>query len=225
MTTQHQPATLPTYYPVFLDLRGKRCLVVGGGAVARRKVEGLQEAGAEVTVVAPRVLPMAEGVHVQVRRFLPADLDGMVFVIAATDDAEVNALVAREATARGIWVNVADAPALCTVILPALVRRGALRIAISTGGASPSLARRLRERFEREFCEEYGELVALLWRLRQTWEPRAIAAQMPPALRHHTWERVLDLPLLDALRAGDASDAERAAAEILETALAEYEAG
>ena len=211
----------PNHYPVFLDLRGRQCLVVGGGTVARRKVEALVEAGAEVTVVAPRVEQMPESVRVVRRPFQPNDLDGAVFVIAAADDAEVNALVSREAQSQRIWVNVVDDTALCSAILPAVLRRGSLRIAISTAGASPVLARRLRERLEHDYGPEYGDLVDLLRSLRQSWEPRAAAAGLPMEKRKKAWEDVLDLPLLGWLHDGDRTSAMAAAQNVLEVALAE----
>ncbi|HEY3418705.1 MAG TPA: bifunctional precorrin-2 dehydrogenase/sirohydrochlorin ferrochelatase [Armatimonadota bacterium] len=211
--------TPPPYYPVFLDLRGKRCVVIGGGKVARRKVEGLLEAGAEVIVIAPRISAMPDGVQRIQRAFTPGDLDGAMLVIASTDNPAVNDAIFREATARGIWVNVVDVPENCTFILPSVVRRGALRIAISTGGASPVLAKRLRKSLEGQFGEEYGCLIDLLWRLRQRWEPQALAAGVPPAERQRAWERVLDLPLLELLRAGDVAGAEKAAVTVLEEVL------
>ena len=206
----------PLYYPAFLDLRGKRCLVVGGGHVARRKVAGLLYAGAVVTVVAPTCVPMPSRVHVEQRTFVPQDMDGMMLVIAATDDPSVNAAVAGEASVRGIFINVVDDPAICSMILPAVVRRGAFCLAISTGGASPVLARRLRETLETQYGEEYGLLIDLLWRLRQQWEPTALAVPVPAEARRHAWEQVLDLPLLDLLRAGEAIAAEAAAMRILD---------
>ncbi len=208
-----------SYYPVMLDLRGRRCLVVGGGKVARHKVDALVEAGAAVTVVAPAVQPMPDGVTVHARPFQQDDLAGARFVIAATDQPEVNAAVAAACEARGIWVNVADAPALCSAILPAVVRRGAFVLAISTGGASPAFARKLRERLAAEFGPEYGELVDLLAALRRAWEPRAKAARLPGARRTQAWDAVLDLPLLDWLRAGDRAAAEAAAWQVLDAAL------
>ena len=211
-------------FPVFLDLRGKRCVVVGGGKVAKRKVESLVEAGAVVTVIAPEVTQLPDTVAIIRRPFQPKDLDGARFVIAATDDPAVNAAVADAAEACGIWVNAVDDPVNCSVFLPAVVRRGAFCLAISTGGASPAFARRLRERLEREFGEEYGQFTALLWTLRRVWEPRAKAAGVLPAARQRAWEQILDLPLLDWLHAGEWERAEQAAIEILEAALRE-EAG
>jgi siroheme synthase-like protein len=209
----------PPYFPVFLDLRGKRCVVVGGGAVARRKVAALLEAGAAVTVIAPSATGMPDGVDIIARPFMPEDLAGAWLVIAATDDAEVNARVAREAEARHILVNVVDMPELCTMILPAVVRRGALRIAISTAGASPTLARALKEELEARYGHEYGELVTLLWQLRRAWEPRMIAGAVPPPRRRELWLEVLALPLLDLLRDGKSDEAATCATALLAMAI------
>jgi siroheme synthase-like protein len=138
-------------YPVMLDLTDVPVLVVGGGRIATRKVEGLLAAGARVTVVAPHVDDelCAMAVQVVVRRFDAADLDAVRLVITATDDAAVNAGVAAQATARGIWANSADDPANCTFILPAVARDGAVTVAVSTGGASPALASHLRAEAQR----------------------------------------------------------------------------
>jgi precorrin-2 dehydrogenase/sirohydrochlorin ferrochelatase len=209
------------YYQAGLDLHGRTCLVVGGGGVALRKVGGLIEAGAAVTVVAPDSLPMPEGVTAITRPFVDSDLTGVTLAVAASDDAELNARIARLARERGIWVNVVDDPNEGTVILPAVVRRGDLRIAVSTGGASPALARRLRERLDAEFGPEYADLTSLLGELRAEWEPRAIAAGVPPAARRAAWHGVLDLPLAELLREGERPEAEAQARAILEHVLAE----
>jgi len=221
----NEHTVLPRYYPVYLDLMGRRCLVVGGGQVALRKVEGLLEAGAEVTVIAPEVAAaMPEEVTVIRRPFHPADLDGVMLVIAATNDEQVNWQVAKEAEDCGILVNVVDDPPNCSFILPSVVRRGALCIAISTGGASPTLARRLREQLETEFGPEYAQLIELMHTLRLAWEPRAKVAGLPGAARKNAWEQVLNLPLLDWLRNGDVERAAQAAHAVLNAAL-ENQAG
>ena len=214
-----EPVAQSTYYPAFLDLRGKRCIVVGGGSVALRKVEGLLEVGAAVTVIAPEHVALPAEVSVLRRVYQPGDLAGARLVIAATNDSAVNAEVAREAEERGILVNVVDDPARCSFILPALLRRGALCLAISTGGASPTFARRLREQLEAQFGPEYAALLELLAVLRQQWEPRANAANLPAAVRRQAWDRVLDLPLLDWLRAGEVGTARQAAERLLEESL------
>jgi precorrin-2 dehydrogenase / sirohydrochlorin ferrochelatase len=141
---------VPTFgYPVFLALDGVPVLVVGAGAVAARKAAGLAAAGASVRVVAPEVgsdLDRDLVAEVHQRPYEPGDLDGVRLVMTATGRADVDAAVAADATAAGIWVNAADQPAACTFILPAVARNGPLTIAVSTDGSSPALARRLRDR-------------------------------------------------------------------------------
>lgn len=137
-------------YPIMLDLSGVSVLVVGGGRVAHRKIEGLLKAGAKVTVVAESAIDSIRSMPIElvVRRFESTDLNGVSLVITATDDPTVNAAVSADATARGIWVNSADDPANCTFILPAVARDGAVTVAVSTGGASPALASHLRGEIE-----------------------------------------------------------------------------
>ena len=135
-------------YPVMLDLAGVRVLVVGGGTIAGRKTAGLLAAGAIVTVVAPVVLPelAAAAADVRERPYEVADLDGQQLVLTATDDPIVNARVASDARANGVWVNSADDPQNCTFILPAVARQGSVVVAVGTDGSSPALARHLRDR-------------------------------------------------------------------------------
>jgi precorrin-2 dehydrogenase/sirohydrochlorin ferrochelatase len=136
-------------YPVVLSLTGKRCLVVGGGAVARRKVEGLLGAGARVRVVAPEVEPeiaALEEVEVEQRPYRSDDLDGCWLVIAATDDPDVQQQVYDDGDRARVWVNAADDPARCAFYLPAVLRRAPVLVAVSTEGRSPALAAWLRDR-------------------------------------------------------------------------------
>jgi len=155
------------YYPVLLDLAGRRCLMVGGGSVAERRVDALLAAGAQVTVISPRVTqPLAalaaEGrIGLESRGYREGDLAGNDLVFVATDAGEVNAAVAREARERGLWINATDDPAHCTFILPALVRRGDLTVAVATGGTSPALARAVREELEAYLTAEYATLAAI----------------------------------------------------------------
>ena len=155
-------------FPVFLDLAGSRVLLVGGGVVAKRKAEALMEAGADVVVGAPELEPelaraVAEGrlAH-RPGPFHPGWLDGAWLVIAATDNPEVNAAVAREAEARRLWVNVVDDAPRCTFQVPARVERGPLQVAISSRGEAPMLARWLRERLETEWDPALGDLAEWL---------------------------------------------------------------
>lgn len=207
------------FYLAALDLRGRRCLVAGGGAVARRKALGLLAAGAEILVVAPQVGDLPAGIAVERRAVQPTDLDGAALAVCATGDRLVNATLAAEARRRGVWVNVVDDPASGDFTVPATLRRGALQVAVSTGGASPALAARLRAELEERFEPAYESLVALLGELRRAWEPAAIAAGVAPDSRRAAWQRVLDLPLLELLRSGDEVGARRQAQAVLDDAL------
>ena len=156
------------FYIACLRLDGRRCLVVGGGEIGLEKVEGLLVCGAAVTLVAPEANAAlealaAEGSIVWERRdYEPADLDGSFLVIAATGDSEVNITVHEDAETRAMLVNVVDVPPLCNFILPAIVRSGPLAIAISTAGASPALAKRMKREIAEAFGEEYARLAVIL---------------------------------------------------------------
>jgi precorrin-2 dehydrogenase len=156
------------FYIACLRLSGRRCLVVGGGEVGLEKVEGLLACGADVTLVAPQAHEeltrlAAEGSIAWERRgYVAADLDRSFLVIAATDDSEVNIAVHEDADARAMLVNVVDVPPLCNFILPAIVRSGPLAIAISTAGASPALAKRMKREIAEQFGEHYARLAVLL---------------------------------------------------------------
>lgn len=160
-------------YPLFLRLDGRPCLVIGGGRVAFRKATALLRCGAKVSVVSPelsaslRRLARGRKVRWLKRRFRPADLAGMELAVAATDDQGVNLLAAREARRRHLWINVVDQPALCSFIVPSVVRRGKLALAISTGGASPALAKWIRRDLEARYGPEFGRLLAQAARARK----------------------------------------------------------
>lgn len=197
------------YYPVALDLGSRPVVVIGGGAVAERKVEGLRQAGARVTVVARRLTPalaaLAEqgGIRHVGREYRDADLDGHDLVFVAVDDPAVSDLVTSDARRRRIWVNAADDPAHCDFVLPAVLRRGDLLVAVSTGGASPALARAVRERLASVVTEEYAELTDVVAEVRR--ELRRDAAS-PDA---EVWQRALDDDLPRLLREGRRDEARR----------------
>ena len=155
-------------YMACLRLSGRPCLVVGGGEVALEKAEGLLACKGEVTLVAPELHPVlaelaGEGsIEWRARDYRSEDLDGMFLVIAATSDSEVNIAVSKDAEARSMLVNVVDVPPLCNFILPAIVRSGPLAIAISTAGASPALAKRMKREIAELFGEEYARLALML---------------------------------------------------------------
>ena len=154
------------YYPICVDMAGRACLVVGGGVVAERKASGLLESGARVTVVSPAITARLEAwahegqIRVIRRGYEPGDLADQSLVFVATDDGVVNAAVAADARAAGVLINAADDPAHCDFILPAVLRRGALTVAVSTGGASPALSRAVRDELETHFDrEDYASLL------------------------------------------------------------------
>ena len=161
-----------SYFPVFCSLSGKSVAVIGGGSVAERKIKSLLEAGALVTVISPQTTAFLSAVSSEglisliPRNFEPGDLDGAWLVIAATDDRHVQKAVYREAQEKRIFCNVVDEPSVCSFIVPSMVRRGELCIAISTGGESPALAKALRKDLEKRFGTDWGLFVSLLGRLR-----------------------------------------------------------
>ena len=159
-------------FPIFLDLSGRRCVVVGGGEVASRKARKLLQARARVVVISPEIKPKLESVAVEVHRRLyeEGDLEGAYLAFAATDSREANAAVAREAEERGIPVNVADEPSEGAFALPSTLRRGRLQVAVSTGGASPTLARKIKDELEEVFGPEWAGIVEEFNRNRQTGE-------------------------------------------------------
>ncbi len=185
-------------YPVNLVVAGRRCLVVGGGQVAARKAQGLVAAGADVTVVAPRVVAdiAALGVRVHERPYQRGEAAGYALVVTATGSAAVDQAVYDDAEAAGVWVNSADDPARCSFMLPAVMRRGPLVVAVGTGGHSPALAAWLRARLEREIGPEYETLLAVLSeeRLRLRAEGRSTEGL--------NWQSALDSDMLDLIREG-----------------------
>ncbi len=180
------------YYPIFLELEGRRCLVVGGGAVSQRKVEGLLGAGARVTVVSPRLCDGLENLRRQgrvehlAREYAPGDLAGFALAVVATDDGSVNGAVADEGRERAVWVNAVDDPANCDFIVPSVTRRGDLTVAISTGATSPALARKVREEMEEFLDDGYGMILSLAAEVRRVLEEKEMRA---PA---QVWNAALD---------------------------------
>jgi siroheme synthase-like protein len=157
------------FYIACLKLKGRRCLVVGGGEIGLEKVEGLLACGGDVTLIAPEAVPAlqdlaAEGSITWEQRDYagPEDLEGTFMVIASTDDTEVNIGIYHDAEKRAMLVNIVDVPPLCNFILPAIVRTGSLAIAISTAGASPALAKRMKREISELFGEEYARLAVML---------------------------------------------------------------
>lgn len=190
-----------TYYPVLLDLSSRTALVVGGGEVALRKAEGLLAAGARVRVVAPQVcgeLRSAAGVECLERPYEADVLEGLALAIAATDSPQVNSQVAADCRARGVLCNVVDVPEQCDFIVPSVLRRGPLLIAVSTGGASPSAAGRIRRQIEERFDQAYGLWLETLGGLRQQLRDRVA----DEATRRKVFVRLSEADVLEAARRG-----------------------
>ncbi|MBC8255188.1 MAG: bifunctional precorrin-2 dehydrogenase/sirohydrochlorin ferrochelatase [Ardenticatenia bacterium] len=207
-------------YPITLvGLENTRCVVVGGGEVAARKVTALREAGARPVVVSPT---LCEGLRQQSERgeiqavwrpYCAGDLNGARLAIAATDDPAINEAVWRDGQAVGCLVNVVDYPARCNFYVPATVRRGALTLSVSTGGASPLLARRIRELLDQQFDAAYEPFLALLGELRPLVQARVADVGRRKAL----WEALLDSEILGLLRSGSPQVARQRAQDIIET--------
>ena len=211
------------FLPLFIHLKGKPVLVVGGGGIAARKVRPLLDVGARVTVVAPQLsselnaLAEQAALDYRPRRFVPDDLAGMMLAVAATDDSAVNREVAQLAERQGVLANVVDAPELCSVIFPSMIDRAPLQIAISTGGASPVLARLLRSRLESCTPAAYGRLAELV----ETYREQAKARFPEVEQRRGFWEAVLQGPIAERVFAGQDEIAHRLLEATLNQAAAE----
>jgi precorrin-2 dehydrogenase / sirohydrochlorin ferrochelatase len=201
---EHTEASPMRYYPVQLDIRGRACLVVGGGAVGTRKAQTLAACGARVTVVSPEAaeelgrMAAAGRIELRLRGYLPADLEGMFLVIGATDDEELNRQIHRDAEAHRILCNIADRPEICNFILPAVLQRGDLVITVSTSGKSPALAKKLRRRLEAEFGPEYGVFLELMGAIRL----RLLAREHAPEEHKPLFEALVDSNLVEWIREG-----------------------
>jgi siroheme synthase-like protein len=195
------------YYPAYLDLTGRRCVVIGAGAVAERKVRQLLASEADVTLVSPDATGeleqmAAEGAVRWVRRgYAPGDLAGMMLAIAATDDETVNRQVHTEAEREKTLLNVVDVTPLCGFIAPSIVERGPVTLAISTGGASPALARKLRESLSESSELQWADLAGVMAQARQ--RVREMGTPVPP--QH--WQCCLTNDLLDLVQTGRETEA------------------
>ena len=195
------------YLPIFIDVKGKKCLVVGGGEVSFRKSSLLLQAGALITIVAPKLAPAYTGLagitHIA-ERFNPSHLADYILVIAATDEEATNEMVSREARQRNILVNVVDSPALCTFIVPSILDRSPIVVAFSSGGASPVLIRMLRGKLETMIPQAYSKLALFSARFRAAVKTRVTN----PAKRRIFWENVFEGPIAEKIFAGDEASAE-----------------
>jgi len=206
------------YYPVFLDLTGRLAVIVGGGCVAERKVVTLAEYGARIRVIAPEATAVLEGlaasgaIELECRGYVRGDLAGAFLVVCATDSEEVNRAVHAEAEERGIIVNVVDVPELCSFIVPSIVRRGTLSVAISTGGAAPTVAKRLRRHVQEHLGPEWETYVTLLGEVRALVMGRVPGGE---ADRKPIFEAIANSDLLDRIAGGARPTAEEVYAEFV----------
>ena len=212
---------MTAYYPVYLNLTGKRCLVFGGGRVAEDKIAKLRHSGAKVSVVSPEVTPairdaaLSGDVEWRDRHYQPGDLEGAFLSIAATDQRKVNQQIFREAERLGVLLNVVDDPAQCTFIAPSIVQRGSVTLAISTGGASPALARKLREALTNDPALEWADLTRVLSRARKVIKKRGVK------IDSQRWQCCLTRELLALVQSGR----EEAALDALLTNLTDGNSG
>jgi precorrin-2 dehydrogenase/sirohydrochlorin ferrochelatase len=195
----------PHYYPILVDLSGQKVVVVGGGNVAQRKIESLLQYGPEVLVVARELTPglsryteQGKITHLG-REFQKDQVDGAILVIAATDDPALNRLVSASARDRGILVNAVDQPGDCTFIVPSVLKRGDLLIAVSTSGKSPALARRVREDLESLFGEEYEGVLILMGNLRKEILSRGLGQEEKKGI----FENIVNSGILRMIREKD----------------------
>jgi siroheme synthase-like protein len=200
---------LPRYYPVFIDVTERTCVVIGGGAIGQEKVEKLLESDAEVLVISPvvnqKVRDMADAGQVtwEQREYKPGDLAGAFIAIAATDDNKVNRQIAAEAQERNVLLNVVDVTHLCTFIAPSVARRGEVTIATSTGGASPALARTFREKLTGSRILEYADLAPVLA------SARAELREASLVVKPDHWQTQITEELLDMVQAGQTDEARK----------------
>ena len=192
------------YYPVNLDIQNRNCLVVGGGSVGTRKVTTLLNCGARVTVVSPaatdRLLAMAAhgAIELKKRAFRLSDLDGIFLVVGATDNEKLNHEIHTGAERLGLLCNIADRPQACNFILPSIVNRGDLIIAISTSGTSPAFAKRLRQELEKKFGNEYADFLKLMGAIRQ----KLLSQKHEPEAHKHLFQQLIDNNLLTLIKDG-----------------------
>jgi uroporphyrin-III C-methyltransferase/precorrin-2 dehydrogenase/sirohydrochlorin ferrochelatase len=206
--------------PIFLTIRHKPCLVVGAGSIAARKIGLLLKAGADVSVVASNIgsevseLERQGVIRCLLRNYEPTDLKGVKLVIAATNNAQLNADISIMAQAENILVNVVDNPELCSFLMPSIIDRNPIQIAISTGGASPVLARLIRSKLEASIPSAYGELAKLV----ENYRTKVKQAFANVDLRRRFWESVLEGPVSEFALSGRMNEAETMLSELIQSA-------
>jgi precorrin-2 dehydrogenase / sirohydrochlorin ferrochelatase len=197
------------YYPIFIKLDGKPCVVIGGGEVAERKVETLLDSGAVVRLISPeysdkiRARGDEGSITIEQRPYEPGDIDGAYMALVCTDDHEINQAAADEARRLGVLVNTADDVDNCDFIAPAILQRGDLIVAISTGGLSPAMARRVREELEEMFPPDYGDLLTVLSEVRTAVRGQGLRPDP------EVWQQGIDSELREMVRRGELQAAQQ----------------
>ena len=205
------------YYPIFLDIQNRDCLVVGGGSVGLRKVLTLIDCKAAVTVVSPVVHPKLQELSIndkitlKKRPYKPSDMNGMFLIIGATDDQALNQQIHAEAERRGMLCNIADRPKACNFILPSIVKQGDLVIAISTSGKSPAFAKKLRQDLEKQLGNEYAVFLNLMGAIRK----KLLAQNHEPESHKHLFEQLINGGLIDLIKERRSDDINLLLHEIL----------
>jgi precorrin-2 dehydrogenase / sirohydrochlorin ferrochelatase len=205
------------YYPIFLDVNDRSCLVVGGGSVGTRKARSLVECGARVTVVALSATAELERmagdgvIRLEKRAYLPDDMKGVFLTFGATSDMTVNNQICRDAETHNILCNIADYPAGCNFILPSVVQRGDLQIAVSTSGRSPAFARALRKELEERYGKEYDDFLRLMGLIRE----RLLATAHEPEAHKPLFERLVGSNLPELIRKGCREEVDRVLTDTL----------
>ena len=205
------------YYPVSLDIKNRKCLVVGGGGVGTRKVMTLIDCDAKVTVVSPdvrgKLLELADRglIILEKRPYRETDLDGMFLVIGTTDDEELNRQISMDAEKLNMLCNIADHPEVCNFILPSIVNRGDLTISISTSGKSPALAKRLRIELEEQFGNEYAEFLRLMGAIRK----KLLGQKHEPEAHKQLFEQLISRGLLNMIRGNRKDEIDSLLREVL----------
>ncbi|MBW2296694.1 MAG: bifunctional precorrin-2 dehydrogenase/sirohydrochlorin ferrochelatase [Deltaproteobacteria bacterium] len=191
------------YFPVFLDINARNCLVIGGGSVGTRKALALVESGANVTVISPAVTDTLKSlarrgtINLKTRTYCSADMEGMFLVFGATNQETLNRQINQDAERLNMLCNIADRPAVCNFILPATVKRGDLVIAISTSGKSPAFAKELRKHLETQFGDEYATLLTLMGRIRSL----LLKEKHAPEEHKPIFNRIIQSGIIDLIKA------------------------
>lgn len=191
------------YFPVFLDINARNCLVIGGGSVGTRKAIALVESGANVTVISPAVTDTLKSlarrgtINLKTRTYCPADMEGMFLVFGATNQETLNRQINQDAERLNMLCNIADRPAVCNFILPATVKRGDLIIAISTSGKSPAFAKELRKHLETQFGDEYATLLTLMGGIRSL----LLKEKHAPEEHKPIFNRIIQSGIIDLIKA------------------------